>query len=374
MKISIITTTIHKPVLLEQYCLNLKKYGHQPKQVNFIVIGDKKTPAEVGGFCQNLSRKEGFEILYYDVPGQLKYLERFPKLSAHLPFNSVMRRNIAFVLAYEQGVDVAITIDDDNFVTDSDFVSLHEIAGKQIKKNAVFSNSGWFNICQLLVEERNQRFYHRGYPMGQRTTAEAVFETKVAQGRVAVNAGLWLEEPDIDAVTRRDSNLRVLDATAQGKEGILLDFGTWSPFNSQNTAVMRDAIPAYFLSPYVGRYDDIWASYFLRKIVDHLGDYTHYGPPLVQQVRNQHDLNKDLSMESRGMEMTDRLVGLLRDIQLSKKDYASCYEELTMKIRDVITRIDIFNEAEAACLKVVLDGMNIWSETFRLLHENRKGI
>jgi len=35
--------------------------------------------------------------------------------------------------------------------------------------------------------------------------------------------------------------------------------GTWCPFNSQNTALHRDLIPAYVLSPLIGRMDDIWA-------------------------------------------------------------------------------------------------------------------
>ena len=35
--------------------------------------------------------------------------------------------------------------------------------------------------------------------------------------------------------------------------------GTWCPFNSQNTALHRNLIPAYVLSPLIGRMDDIWA-------------------------------------------------------------------------------------------------------------------
>jgi hypothetical protein len=42
--------------------------------------------------------------------------------------------------------------------------------------------------------------------------------------------------------------------------------GTWCPFNSQNTALHRDLIPAYVLSPLIGRMDDIWARY--RKVIE----------------------------------------------------------------------------------------------------------
>jgi hypothetical protein len=40
--------------------------------------------------------------------------------------------------------------------------------------------------------------------------------------------------------------------------------GTWCPFNSQNTALHRDLIPAYVLSPLIGRMDDIWARHVPR--------------------------------------------------------------------------------------------------------------
>jgi len=52
--------------------------------------------------------------------------------------------------------------------------------------------------------------------------------------------------------------------------------GTWSPFDSQNTALMRDAVPAYFLSPYTARYDDIWGSYIVTRIAEHFGDVVSY--------------------------------------------------------------------------------------------------
>src|SRR5581483_5232271 len=96
--------------------------------------------------------------------------------------------------------------------------------------------------------------------------------------RVAVNAGFWLDNPDIDALTRMERQIVVRGFNEKWPgSNFTLQPGTWSPFNSQNTALMRDVIPAYFLSPYIGRYDDIWASYIVNRIAAQLGDVITFG-------------------------------------------------------------------------------------------------
>jgi hypothetical protein len=266
-------------------------------------------------------------------------------------------------MAYEGGADVIITIDDDNLVTEEDFVGAHSVVGSSFMGTSFQVESGWFNVCDLLVEERQRPFYHRGYPMGERWIESEPKRTS-RTGRAVVNAGLWLEDPDIDALTRMDMPIRAIDITDEGKRGITLENGTWSPFNSQNTALARDVIPAYFLSPYVGRYDDIWASYFLRKIIDHMGDCVCYGPPLVRQERNIHNLWRDLENERIGMEMSDRLLALLRDMSLTKTSYADCFAELTRKLGVSIQTSEVFNPKEQRTLVPLVEGMRIWSRVF----------
>ena len=144
----------------------------------------------------------------------------------------------------------------------------------------------------------------------------------------------------------------------------MLDIGTWCPFNSQNTAFARKTIPAYFLSPNIGRYDDIWASYFLRKIIDHLNEAVMYGNPLVNQERNLHNLRKDLEAEFFGMDTTDRLIKILRDMNLVSTDYLNCYSELTEKLEIEISKSGLFNQFENNTFCKLLDGMKIWTNTF----------
>jgi hypothetical protein len=62
---------------------------------------------------------------------------------------------------------------------------------------------------------------------------------------VVVNAGLWLGDPDVDAVTRICNDINAEQYTRE--QSFALARGTWCPFNSQNTALWRGVIPAYCL-------------------------------------------------------------------------------------------------------------------------------
>ncbi|MFQ5873454.1 MAG: hypothetical protein ACE5JL_06595 [Dehalococcoidia bacterium] len=369
MAVSIVTTTINKPVLLRDYCKSARAYGHT--DVSFIVIGDQKTPGDVGLFCDRLTREYGCDVLYFDVDKQLDYLRKFPELAHHLPFNSIQRRNIGLLVAYEMGAEVIVSIDDDNLVTESDFVGRHAAVGSRGERECVASDSGWFNVCEMLVEEEGRPFYHRGFPMAQRWKKNTI-TTRRHQTRVVVNAGLWLNDPDIDAITRMDMPVRALALKPEYSDGVVLDMGTWCPFNSQNTALAREVVPAYFLSPYIGRYDDIWASYFLRRIIDHLGDAVQYGPPLVHQARNDHNLWTDLDKEHEGMELTDRLVDLLRDTTLTTRSYGECFGELIERTTEAVETNGVFKLSEKEYLLKALKGMRIWSGVFHRIQDGER--
>src|SRR5271169_3198294 len=130
MKTTIVTTTINVPRALEKYAENARFYGHE--QVNFVVVGDKKTPAETRAFCDGINAKH-YPCEYLDIEDQREYLERYPDLWRHLPFNSIQRRNVGLLKAWEDGADVVITIDDDNWMLNHDFVRLHASVGQALE-------------------------------------------------------------------------------------------------------------------------------------------------------------------------------------------------------------------------------------------------
>jgi hypothetical protein len=361
MKISIVTTTINVPLLLRRYAENAAFYGH--RDLDFIVIGDRKSPAETAGFCRTLPH---YPCVYLDIREQQKYLDRFPKLWQHLKFDSIQRRNIGMLLAYENGSDVTISIDDDNFVMGQDFVGLHAAAGSVREVPGYSSTSGWFNVCQFLESDHGVEFYHRGYPRRMRWVESGEFVTcSPSTRRVAVNAGFWLDNPDIDALTRMERQPVVRGFNSKWPGGnIALHPGTWSPFNSQNTALMRDALPAYWLSPYAGRYDDIWGSYVFTRIAEHLGDVVSYGEPLVRQQRNPHDLWEDLDRERNGMILTDGFCAALRAIPLSGSTYHECFAELAAGLHRIWTTEKKSSDSQKECRSQMIRGMEIWHEVF----------
>jgi hypothetical protein len=166
---AVVTTTIFVPRLLESYMDNALAYGH--RDALFVVAGDRKTPAEAKSWCLELAAARGVEFSFLDVDDQAGYLSRFPELDAHLPYNSIQRRNIATLFAYEAGCDPIITIDDDNFLIEGDFIGDHSLAGRRAELEAFSSSTGWYDVCEHLSEARGVPFYHRGFPPGERWKA-----------------------------------------------------------------------------------------------------------------------------------------------------------------------------------------------------------
>ena len=360
MHVAVVTTTIHVPKLLESYMQDAMSFGH--KEVSFIVVGDRKTPNEAREFCQTLHRCYAYQTNFLGVDDQELYLRSYPELAAYLPYDSIQRRNIGILLAYERGADVIITIDDDNFLAEPNFIRHHSLVGQEIEIDAYSSTDGWINVCDFLTEQHGFRFYHRGFPLGARLAIDGnVPRVQSVRGRIVVNAGFWLEEPDIDAVTRLAIPLKVTGLKRQ--ENFALGLGTWSPFNSQNTALARDVIPTYFLSPFIGRYDDIWASYVTKAIADHLGDLVVFGHPLVRQERNPHDYWIDLEKERDGMRLSDAFCGYLRAIKFAGTSYSDCYREAIDGLRSMLNNDGSRNGFDRLYLEDYVVGMEVWSTT-----------
>jgi hypothetical protein len=345
---------------LEKYAQNARFYRHS--DLSFVVIGDKKTPPETRIFCESISARH-FPCTYLGVDDQESYLERYPSLWRHLPFNSIQRRNVGLLKAWEDGADVIITIDDDNWMLNHDFVGLHGLVGQTRELPAFETSNGWFNVCSVLEEANGTPFFHRGFPRAERWKDPFTCVSPVTR-RVAVNAGLWLDDPDIDALTRIERPISVRGIRPSSPQRFVLQPGTWSPFNSQNTALARDVIPAYFLSPCLGRYDDIWSSYIVDRIAEHLGDVIAFGQPLLRQNRNEHNLWQDMENERIGMLLTDEFCAALRAIPLSGASYHECFGETVEKLPAAWRPGAAWTDAMRAAREGLCEGMAIWHSVF----------
>jgi len=362
MKTAIVITTIQVPYLLEEYASNFRKYGH--KDIEFIVIGDLKTPAGVEKVTENI-RQTGFEAEYLDIAKQRKWIKQFPILEQMIPYNSDNRRNIGYLIAVERGADTIVSIDDDNFVKEEDYLTGHKIVGTNQTLRTVKSSNHWFNICSMLETEPKRTIYPRGFPYSKRWKDDAHFTTST--GRVAINAGLWLYNPDVNAITSLNEPVKTI---AINSEQVMLAPGTFTPINTQNTAFLRDVLPCYYYivmgeqidGHLLDRYGDIWLGFFAKKVIDQVGDKVTFGYPLVDHRRNIHDLFQDLNNELWGMILTDKIVPIIESLHLTKKTYTEAYIELAEGLEAAICSSNEYSDEAKAYFSKVTKNMKTWAD------------
>ena len=313
----IVFTTIFYPAVLEDLLANLSIHGHLG-DTKVWVVADRKTPPEARELCRRVSDR-GLEVVYLDIPDQDRWGTDFPDFYGRIPYNNETRRNIGYLHALRDGCERLISIDDDNWPTQDDFIGGHSLTGEAWGGPLLSEKSGYHNVCEYLTFDTTRPIFPRGFPFGLRHTNNApeVIPSK-AGITVGVTAGLWLLDPDIDATTWL--NGKVSGVGYKGPDAFTLAPGTWSPINTQNTSVTRELIPAYLCIPMgwdvpggkIERYGDIWGGYFLQAVLPGLPYCVAFGRPLVDHRRNPHNYVDDLRHEFWGMVLTDWLVDLLR--------------------------------------------------------------
>lgn len=286
MRTALITTTINVPTVLALY----RKLD---PDVFFFVAADQKTPLAAYEFCATIPN---CEIYSPDRQKELGY-----ECSPLIGWNTISRRNIALLEALRWGADVIVTIDDDNASVGRDYFWQYRyltggICEYRFSGTQAFSPNGWFDVGQMLDPVSP----HRGFPVSKPPTYRV---THVVDAKIGVAAGICLGDPDISACTRIASAPTVHRVSELLRAGIVTDpKHTWTVFNSQNTAFIRELAPCFLMVPGFGRYDDICASLIAQRVMRERNLHVHFGQPFVWQQRNQHDLLKDLRAEQWGAE------------------------------------------------------------------------
>jgi hypothetical protein len=295
MKIALCTTTIHVPHALQL----MRKCS---ADVRFFVAFDEKSveipvemDTELPDYC-----------LWMPPVSQKKW-----KCSEAIGWNTLARRNIAFLEALKWGADVIYSWDNDNLPLDQHHF-WHLTHHWKCDGLKVTGEKGWFDPGSLLIPATR----HRGFPHNKPVSKQA---HPVVDAKVGVAAGLVIGNPDVDATTRIELKPDIGQIHILGSTGVVVDPHTWTVFNSQNTAVVRELIPAWFMMPGVGRHDDIYASLIVQRVARERGLHVHFGPPFTYQQRNKHDLVKDLRAEIDGMDTVCKLATLLDNIVLPGK-------------------------------------------------------
>lgn len=297
---ALITTTIHTADVL-------RLYRKMDPDIHFFITGDRKSPH---GKLKQLAKDLG-NAHYYDVEDQEKLGY---KSSEIIGWNTIRRRNIALLEALRHGADMIVTLDDDNIpLSSSYFLEFDLLLSRSFDGMMASTRRGWFNIGDYF----NPKIFHRGFPIECRQMEREIQFTPVVNKKIGIAAGLWFGDPDIDAMDRIVNRPMAHHISPILYEGIIVEEGSLSPFDSQNTAFVRQLAPLMMMLE-VGRYDDIWASYLTQRVMHEKGFHVHYGPPFVWQERNRQNLLSNLEAEIFGMKYTPRFCEDLRQVELSK--------------------------------------------------------
>jgi hypothetical protein len=203
---------------------------------------------------------------------------------------------MAMLKAYTMGADVIAVIDDDNMPHDDWGKDL--CVSQETETNFyVKADEDDIAFDPLGVFIGNDHLWHRGFPMELVPDREynCVGKRTITPD---IQAVLWDGEPDVDAVCRMIYRPYCMFdpyrcPIASDRPG---------PVNSQNTILARRCFPDYFLFPFIGRQDDIWASYYVQA----KGFQVIYTKPGVRSDRTmggagRYSLVNDMEKEFLGM-------------------------------------------------------------------------
>jgi len=371
-KATLVLTTIFDPVILDAYRVNFERYGHLD-EVDVIVVPDRKTPTAAFETCSSQARR-GLRVICPTLEEQEKFLARTGLPAGFIPYDTDNRRNVGFLMAWERGSDFLISIDDDNFCREGeDFLAAHASALLGRESNPISGDASRFlNICELL-EISVPSVYARGYPYFARQKNSSL-PAPAGVRDIMINAGLWLQDPDVDAITWLGLHPRV---TGFKNRSVVLDQATWSPINTQNTAVRRDLLPAYYYirmgyplqGAKVDRYGDILSGYFALACAKHLGGSARFGTPVADHRRTSHNHLNDATAELPGILLLEDMLGWLIDAPLSGSTAFEAYLSLSHLLQEAAEKFQgrAWNDTSRGFVHQMAHLMRTWLAALRVL-------
>jgi hypothetical protein len=370
-KTSIVLTTINSGDILDGYCRQAEAEGVRG-DMRLIVIPDRKTPDPLFKKCDQL-RQAGFNIQCPTLTEQDDYLKKFGTFAALVPYNTDNRRNIGYLMALEQGDDILLSLDDDNYCLGETYKTSSLVCAEAVTLPAVHSSNGWFNFCDLLDLKPDFTFYPRGFPHHKRHQNPTLTFPEET-GPVRMNVGLWLQEPDLDATTWLTAPVR---ATGFKGKSYLLGQDTWGPINTQNTAMHRDLIVSYYYVrmgyPLAGmpidRYGDIFSGYLSQACIRHMKHRIRVGTPVADHRRNSHNYLRDLASEMACMLAMEAFTEWLHDLKLQGGNYADTYLSLAEAIDQQVQHFSgpIWTDATRGYFHQMTYCMREWVKACRLI-------
>lgn len=236
-----------------------------------VVVGDAQTPP-----------------LWTDAPVEFLSLDRqrelFGAFAAEAPTNHYSRKNFGYLYARQRGAVVILETDDDNLP----YPSFADAPARTLRGRLV-GGGDWVNVYRWFTE---RLIWPRGLPLdaihqpGELLSQDASRECPVQQFLVD-------DDPDVDAIFRQvfPQTGFAFDPAAPA---VLLEPGTWCPFNTQNTLWFEEAFPLLYLPHFANfRVSDIWRSLVAQRALWLAQTSLGFRTSTVSQRRNPHDLQRD---------------------------------------------------------------------------------
>lgn len=308
MKTAAVITTINLPSPAVEEYVAWDQQTHGPTGSRLYLVGDEGGPTQAE----------------YDRRGYLGFAEqrhlRFG-YARWVPARSYARKNLGYLLAISDGCEVLLDTDDDNVPT----ATFLEEKPFTVVCSTTLLHTGWVNVYPFFMEPP---CWPRGLPLQHAhdvlsLTPDQIFQYPVQQSLVS-------GEPDVDAVyrllLRRAPTYHVVDARV-GVVGANV-----CPFNSQATRWFREVFPLLYLpATCTMRCADIWRSLVAQRCMRERAWGVLFTSPQVHQVRNPHDLQRDLEDELPMYHWNLRIWRALDGLKLSgdiPRDMHACYREL----------------------------------------------
>ena len=299
-----------------------------------VLIGDKKSPRWE-------EDKLPGNVHYFSIEDQNS---RWPKLSKLIPLNHYGRKNLAYLWAIENGVEILLDTDDDNF-SELDVFS-HDI--KLFRTIPV--SKEWINVYAYFGQTK---LWPRGLPLEEAMSPILETVDKLEEPQWHCFQAVVDGDPDLDAIGRM---LYPESHTFRDQPPLLLEKGQFCPTNSQATLWKKELFPCLYLpvtAPF--RMTDIWRGIVMNGFL-HSREYkTLFGKLGVNQSRNAHNLLSDFKDEVAG-HLSSRLVKQIADRFWLEGNSLGFSIVLKQIYRD-LSQKQIVDTNEAEVLSVFLEEM-----------------
>ncbi len=293
MKIYIVVPTIRENSINDF----LAAWEKQFKDYTIIVIEDNPQKSF------NINKPNVIHFAWEDIDNELK------DNSWIIPRRTDCIRSYGYYKAYKLGADVIITLDDDCFPLDDDFVKTH--VSKLVRGN----ENAW--------ESTLENIKPRGVP----------YLNLNRSNECLLNHGLWEGIADYDAITQL--NLSRLDLKPEWEDKTI-PRGKYFPMCGMNLSWKRELTFAmYFMlmgKDYeYDRFGDIWSGIIVKKILDHLNFAVNSGTPAIMHKRAS-DVWQNLRKELPGLKVNEIFWQAIDKIVLTKTTIKDCYLQIAEKL------------------------------------------